>query len=211
MNGQKINKLEKDIRQLKIKTSKILNCGNIPSYTQAELDAWEPSCPSLVYNSDTRTIYFWNGTGWVEVGGPDYVMVATPEGVSSGGTTELLIEHDSIEINPDEDNLAWTITMDWVAAVSNITGTATGISVGDTIGGKLIFGYKKVGGIASLIDVISDTRTGASSLVDNGSFMDYQIGGSEQLEIVFNGPTFAGGGTLDFVIKADIDITEVTW
>lgn len=215
MNGEKINKLEKDIRQLKNKISKILKCGLIPSYTQAEIDAWTPTCPALVYNSDTGTINIWNGTEWVEVsgggGGSDFILVGAPTGVTTGGTSELLIEDDLIKIDPEAANLAWTITLDWVAAVSNITGTATGVTVGDSIGGKLIFRFKKIAGTSTLEGIISDTRTGDSSLVDNDAYIFPQIGGSDELEIIFNGPTFAGGGSLDFVIKAEINVVEVTW
>lgn len=198
------------------KASQILTCGTIPSYTQAELDAWVPNCPSLVYNKDTDTINIWDITNqeWVEVtgaGGGDFIMVGSPTGVTTGGTAELLIEEDAIKIDPTAANLSWIVTMNWTAAVSNITGTATGVTVGDTIGGKLIFGYKKISGTAEDTGTISDTRTGASSLVDNNAYLYYQIGASDELEIIFNGPTFTGGGSLDFVIKAEIDVVEVTW
>lgn len=207
---------DKEAIATKKKVTQILSCGIIPSYTQAELDAWTPECPSLVYNSDTGTINIWNVTDqeWVEVtgaGGGDFILVGSPTGVTTGGTSELLIEDDLIKIDPAAANLAWTITLDWVAAVSNITGTATGVTVGDSIGGKLIFRFKKIAGTSTLEGIISDTRTGDSSLVDNDAYIFPQIGGSDELEIIFNGPTFAGGGSLDFVIKAEINVVEVTW
>lgn len=205
---------EKEARAANKKASQILTCGTIPSYTQEELNEYNPKCPSLVYNSTSQNVNVWNTTLeiWEEIGGGgEFVMVATPTGVVSDGTEELLKENLLTKIDPTEDNLAWTITMNWVAAVTNITGTATGISVGDSIGGKLIFRYKKIGGVASIDGVISDTRTGASSLVDNNSYLGYQIGSSDELEIIFTAPTFAGGGSLDFAIKAEIDIVEVTW
>lgn len=200
------------------KITKLLTCGTIPSYTQAELDAWAPECPSLVYNSDTDTINIWDGSAWVEVSGGgggtpsvDYIMVAAPTGIATDGTSELLTETGSLKIDPAATDLAWTITLDWVAAVSNITGTATGVTVGDSIGGKLIFRFKKIAGTSTLEGIISDTRTGDSSLVDNDAYIFPQIGGSDELEIIFNGPTFAGGGSLDFVIKAEINVVEVIW
>jgi hypothetical protein len=167
-------------RSLKI-SEQLLRCGTVPSYTQAEIDVLVPTCPSIVFNSDTLVLNFWNGTEWSEVsgGGFDYLMVGQDDLVT-GGTEELLIDRDLVKIDPESNNMAWTVTMDWAAAVTSITGTATGISVGDTIGGKLIFTYKKVGGVASSNGTIYDTINGHASLVSNGSRIDYQIGASDE-------------------------------
>jgi len=204
-NNYNLKQLEKKLKILKNK----VDCGLIPSKTQEQLDSWTPTCIRLVFNSTIGKLVLWNGSEWIEVS-EDLILTNTALNLESDDSQELLI-NNSTEIDPEQDNLAWTITIDWVASVINITGTATGVSVGDSIGGKLIFRYKKVGGTAFDDGTISDTRTGDDSLVNNDSYLYYQIGGSDQLQIFFKSPTFLGGGSLDFTIKAEIEITEVTW
>ena len=118
------------------------------------------------------------------------------------GTTNLII--------PTGVNRMWNVTIKFVAVVTTITGTATGVTVGDTKSQNIEIGFKKVGGVSSLLGggVFSTAQQDASmasaSLVPTA-------GASQELALTFTAPTFAGGGSVTCRVVAKVELVEVAY
>jgi hypothetical protein len=117
------------------------------------------------------------------------------------GTTNLLI--------PDGNNRVWNVTVKWSSVVTVISGTATGVTVGDVISGTTELTFKRVGGTSSLVGITRNVTTYDTSM--SAASMGYAAGGSGQLALTFTGPTFAGGGTLTVRSVAKVELTEIGW
>jgi hypothetical protein len=123
------------------------------------------------------------------------------------GVTNLIIPNISYSL---ATNRAWNVSVDWVAVVTGITGTATGITVGDIITGESLFGFKRIGGTSSVRNFIRDASASDSLIMDTCS-MTYTAGASQQLAMTFTGPTFAGGGSVTMRIVAKVSLVEVAY
>jgi hypothetical protein len=118
------------------------------------------------------------------------------------GTTNLII--------PNGSNRSWNVKINYVAVVTLITGTATGVTVGDTKSQNIEIGFKKVGGTSSLVG------TGSYSIAQedasmNSATLTPTAGASQQLALTFTAPTFAGGGTITCRAVAKIELVELAW
>lgn len=121
------------------------------------------------------------------------------------GLTNLII--------PNSNNRAWNVQVNWVAVVTGITGTATGISVGDVITSIDLLAFKRVAGTSS---ASSHTSTATKTMVTSpaqyvGCSIAYTAGASQEMALTFTGPTFAGGGSVVMRVVARIELAEVAW
>jgi hypothetical protein len=110
-------------------------------------------------------------------------------------------------------NETWNVQVNWVAVVTAITGTATGISVGDVVTSVDFLGYKRVAGATS---ISPKTSTANNLMVTTpGAYaacsINYTRGASEEMLLTFTGPTFVGGGSVTMRIVAKLELTQVTW
>lgn len=121
------------------------------------------------------------------------------------GTTNLII--------PNGNNRAWNVTSSWVAVVTAITGTATGISVGDVVTSIDLLAFKRVGGtstasahtsVATKLMVTTPAAYAACAIA-------YTAGASQEMALTFTGPTFVGGGSVTMRVVARIELSEVAW
>jgi len=118
------------------------------------------------------------------------------------GTTNLII--------PNGNNRMWNVTIKYVAVVTTITGTATGVTVGDTKSQNIEIGFKEVNGVSSLVGsgVYSipqeDASMGSASLIPTA-------GASQQLALTFTAPTFTGGGSVTCRVVAKVELVEVAY
>jgi hypothetical protein len=118
------------------------------------------------------------------------------------GTTNLII--------PNGNNRAWKVKVEWIATVSSISGTTTGITAGDMAYGEANFGFKKVGGTSYLGTFINDEGASDSAIMDTCS-LAYSVGASQELALTFTGPTFSGGGSVTMRIVAKVSLVEVAY
>lgn len=118
------------------------------------------------------------------------------------GTTNLII--------PNGNNRAWKVKAEWIGIVSVITGTATGITVGDTVYGESNFGFRRLAGTSSVRNFISDQQASDSTIMDTCSLV-YSAGASQELALTFTGPTFAGGGSVTMRVVAKLSLVEVAY
>lgn len=117
------------------------------------------------------------------------------------GTTNLII--------PEGSNRMWNVKVSTIAVVTTITGTATGVSVGDSFMENRNLLFKKVAGTSSIVgvgvvEIISDTSMSTA-------LMTYTAGASQELALTFNGATFAGGGSLTMRIVSKVELVEVAY
>jgi trimeric autotransporter adhesin len=117
------------------------------------------------------------------------------------GSTNLII--------PAGNNRVWNVTVKWASVVTSISGTATGVSVGNVISGTTELTFKRVGGTSSLVGITRNVSTYDTSM--SSASMSYSAGGSGELALLFTGPTFAGGGTLTVRSVAKVELTEIAW
>lgn len=116
------------------------------------------------------------------------------------GTTNLLTL-GNININ----NCAWNVVASWVAVVTAISGTATGVSVGDAIIQDNLFGIKKIG-LPAVTSIIGGTVTNVGTHNDASmatASMAFTAS-PDELVSTFTAPTFSGGGTLTIQITCKI-------
>ena len=132
----------------------------------------------------------------------------------SGGTVVLTLDGTgATNYITASLNEAYNVQTNWVAVVTAITGTATGISVGDVITSIDLLAYKRVAGAAT---VTPHTSVATKLMVTSpGQYsacaINYIAGFSAEMNLTFTGPTFLGGGTLTMRIVAKSEVSSVAW
>jgi hypothetical protein len=145
------------------------------------------------------------------------ILVARRISVSltTGGTTVLSLDGTGVTnlLIPSGNNRAWNVQVNWVAVVTAITGTATGISVGDVVTSVDLLGFKRVGGTSS---ASAHTSAATKLMVTTPAAyaacaIAYSAGASQEMAMTFTGPTFAGAGSVTMRVVARIELTEVAF
>ena len=107
----------------------------------------------------------------------------------------------------------WNVQVRWVSVVTTITGTATGVTVGDTKTSTDLLAVAKRGGVTTVSAHTSagthviETTAGSLTAVN----ITYSAGASQEMAITFTGPTFVGGGSVTMRVVAAISLTEVAY
>jgi hypothetical protein len=118
------------------------------------------------------------------------------------GTSKLII--------PNGNNRAWNVQIDSIAVVTAITGTATGVSVGDVYSEVKNLLFKRIGGTSSIVGTV-DT----SFIKSNSGMLTAAItitaGASQQMAITFTAPSFVGGGSVTCRVVSKISLAEVAY
>ena len=117
------------------------------------------------------------------------------------GTTNLII--------PNGNNRIWNVKVSTVAVVTVITGTATGVSVGDSFMENRNLLFKRVGGTSSIVGVGVVELIADTSMLT--ALMTYTAGASQELALTFTAPTFLGGGSLTMRIVSKVELVEVAY
>jgi hypothetical protein len=135
--------------------------------------------------------------------------------LTTGGTTVLSLDGTGVTnlIIPLNNNRAWNVQVNWVAIVTTITGTATGITVGDVITSIDLLAFKKIGGISS---ASAHTSTATKLMVTTPAAyaacaIAYTAGASQEMALTFTAPTFVGGGSVTMRVVARIELAEVAF
>jgi hypothetical protein len=132
--------------------------------------------------------------------------------LTSNSTSILSLDGSGINdlIIPDGTNRMWKVKVEWVATVTTITGTATGITVGDYVYGESSFGFKKLAGTSTMGNMLSDSEASDNAIMDT-CLMTYTAGASQELALTFTGPTFSGGGSVTMRVVAKVSLVEVAF
>lgn len=106
------------------------------------------------------------------------------------------------------NNGFWNVKCFWIAVVETISGTATGVSVGNFMTQCQLFGMKKIGGATATLTSVTNVATHGDVSITGSATMVHSVGGANYLTPTFTAPTFAGGGTLTMRVQAQFDIVE---
>jgi hypothetical protein len=116
------------------------------------------------------------------------------------GTTNLIIP---------PTGKSWAVKIQYVARVTAISGTATGLVLGDSRTQTQEVGIKNVGGTATILSGSPNSSIALEDASMSTAQMNYAVGASQDLQMTFKGPTFTGGGNLNIKVVATLQITEV--
>jgi len=135
--------------------------------------------------------------------------------LNTAATTVLSLDGTGVSnlLIPRGNNRAWNVQVNWVAVVTVITGTATGISVGDVVTSIDLLAFKRVGGTSS---ASAHTSAATKTMVTTPAAyaacsIAYTAGASQEMALTFTGPTFVGGGSVTMRVVARVELSEVAW
>lgn len=122
----------------------------------------------------------------------------------TGATTTV-----ASDLIPDGTNRGWNVTIKSIATVTAITGTATGVNVGDMFiqDDKILF--KKISNTSSIVNSSNSQTIFDTSM--STALMSYSVGGSQDLQIDFISPSFTGGGSVTYRVVSKIELVEVAF
>ena len=140
------------------------------------------------------------------------VIARKSDTLTTAGTTVLSLDGTGVTnlIIPAPNNRMWNVSVKTIAVVTAITGTATGVTVGDTYMQNNSILFKRRISLGSTLvsvgtaEVFSDTSMSTS-------LMTYTKGASEELGLTFTAPTFAGGGSLTIRVVSKVELVEVAY
>lgn len=130
------------------------------------------------------------------------------DGFTDAQTKEIYLDGSSLRIT-GPTNSAMTVNIDIVAIVTAISGTATGVNVGDMFSQNSLCAYKNLAGTGSIVGTpysihkLHDTSMTACDTT-------FTVTGAA-LQVNFLGPNFAGGGTVTLRIVAKARIVETRY
>lgn len=183
--------------------------GNVVSATAESSFASGNRSSAYLFGQNSRANGFFVGSGDAQ----QSLLTARREAtLTTGGTTVLSLDGSGTTnlIIPSGTNRMWNVTIKYVAVVTTITGTATGVTVGDTKSQNIEIGFKKVGGVSSLVGGGSfsipqeDASMGSASLIPTA-------GASQELALTFTAPTFVGGGSVTMRVVSKVELVEVAY
>lgn len=129
------------------------------------------------------------------------------DGFTNSQTKEIYLDGSSLRIT-GPTNSAMTVNIDIVAIVTAISGTATGVTVGDMFSQNEICAYKNIGGTGTVVGSHSIHNLHDASM--SGCDTAFATTGAA-LQVFFNGPNFSGGGTVTLRIVAKARIVETRY
>lgn len=118
------------------------------------------------------------------------------------GTSKLII--------PNGNNRAWNVQIDTIAVVTAITGTATGVSVGDCYRETKQLLFKRIGGTSSIVGTVDTTAIKSDTSMSTAA-LTVTAGASQQMALTFTAPTFAGGGSVTCRVVSKVSLVECAY
>ena len=104
-------------------------------------------------------------------------------------------------------NRMWHVTLKYVAVVTSITGTATGVTIGDIKTQTIELGMKRVITVSSLVGAGNFSTPQQDTSMSSASLIPTIVG--NDLILTFTAPTFAGGGSVNCRVVAKVELVEV--
>jgi hypothetical protein len=132
--------------------------------------------------------------------------------LNSAATTVLSLDGTGVTnlIIPSGNNRVWNVVASWTAVVTSITGTATGVSVGDVATECNLFAFKKIAGVSSIVGTVTSVASHNDASMATAA-MGYTAGASQELIPTFSAPIFVGGGSLTIRVVLKLMLTEVAY
>jgi len=164
---------------------------------------------SYLYGQNTHTSGRFSATGDAQ---QSSLVARKEDTLNSAATTVLSLDGTGTTnlIIPDGNNRAWNVTIKYTSIVTGITGVATGVNIGDMKAQTLTIGFKKIGGVSSVVGTISVISTHEDTSMGSAA-LGVSAGASQEMALTYTAPTFTGGGSLDIRTVAKVELTEVAY
>lgn len=132
--------------------------------------------------------------------------------LTTGGTLVLSLDGSGTSnlIIPNGNNRAWNVQIDTIAVVTAITGTATGVSVGDCYRETKQLLFKRIGGTSSIVGTVDTTAIKSDTSMSTAA-LTVTAGASQQMALTFTAPSFAGGGSVTCRVVSKVSLVEVAY
>ena len=169
---------------------------------------------ALELDDEVVLISYVEGSGGGGGGGVLYsstLVAYNTQNLASGSTMNLTTDGTGVTglIIPTATNATWNVTVDTIATVISITGTATDVFVGDTYSETTKLVFKKIGSTSTLVAIVSSDAGFDTSMTT--ATMNYSVGGSQNLNLQFEFPTFVGDGSVEINAISKLEIVEATY
>lgn len=129
------------------------------------------------------------------------------DGFTDLQTKEIYLDGSSLRIT-GPTNSSMTVNIDIVAIVTAISGTATGVTVGDMFSQNEICAYKNIAGTGTVVGSFSLHKLHDASMAACDTA--FATTGAA-LQVFFTGPNFAGGGSVTLRVVAKARIVETRY
>jgi hypothetical protein len=140
-------------------------------------------------------------------------MIASREAVlTSAATAQLSLDGTGVTnlISTLYDvNRMWHVTLKYVAVVTTITGTATGVTIGDIKTQTIEIAVKRVVTVSSIVGAGNYSTPQQDASMTSASLIPSIVG--NDLILTFTAPTFSGGGSVTCRVVAKVELTEVAY
>ena len=140
-------------------------------------------------------------------------MIASREAVlTSAATATLSLDGTGVTnlISTLYDvNRMWHVTLKYVAVVTTITGTATGVTIGDIKTQTIEIGVKRIVTVSSIVGAGNYSTPQQDASMTSASLIPSIVG--SDLILTFTAPTFSGGGSVTCRVVAKVELTEVSY
>lgn len=145
------------------------------------------------------------------------VIARREAALTSGATTVLSLDGTGTTnfIGITSNNLnfggAYSYRINYVAIVIGISGTATGLSIGDIKTQNIEIAAKSVNNVPAVLVGAGSYSIAQEDASMNSALLTPSIGAGPSLQLTFTSPTFAGGGTVTYRVVAQVQIVEVRY
>jgi hypothetical protein len=140
-------------------------------------------------------------------------MIASREAVlTSAATAQLSLDGTGVTnlISTLYDvNRMWHVTLKYVAVVTSITGTATGVTIGDIKTQTIEIGVKRIVTVSSIVGAGNYSIPQQDASMTSASLIPSIVG--NDLILTFTAPTFIGGGSVTCRVVSKVELTEVSY
>jgi hypothetical protein len=183
--------------------------GNVVSATAESSFASGNRSSAYLLGQNARANGFFVGSGDAQNSNLTARRAAT---LTTAGTTVLSLDGTGVTnlIIPTGQNRMWKVKVEYVGTITTITGTATGLIVGDTVYGEENFGFKKLAGTSTMGPIMNETQSSDNAIMDTCALV-VTAGASQEMALTFTGPTFAGGGSVTMRVVAKVALVEVAF
>lgn len=154
-------------------------------------------------------------SGFFTAAGDNQQSLLTPykqDTLTTGATSSLSLDGTGTTnlIIPNGNNRAWNVTIDTIAVVTAITGTATGVTVGDCYRETKQLLFKRIGGTSSIVGTVDTSAIKSDSGMSTAA-LTVTAGASQEMALTFTAPTFTGGGSVTCRVVSKVMLVEVAY
>jgi hypothetical protein len=136
------------------------------------------------------------------------ILPKTTATLTSGQTSAITC--GGTLIIPTGTNRIWNVEINTTAVVTAITGTATGVNIGDVYTETKKLAFKRINSTVSIVGSVDTLYVKSDGGMTTAS-VTAAAGASQSLALTFTAPTFAGGGSVSVRVLSKVDLVEIAY